>query len=553
MLMGRRRAGDNKKNNSIGRIHKRIFTVQLILILTLALFLGIAGVLINVHFENEKRDLNLRNTAESIAHSPVLYEILSDGSKENSEMFINYLELLETALDDVDVISVVSTDGNIRLYHSNHELIGTVYDGSVPKFEKGSKDYIASNDSGPSGMQRRVSVAVYDSKGNYAAFVMAIMLMENVRAGTVQILLIFAVITGIAIMVELIVSAELSKSIKKQLLGYEPNVFSAMYQIRDNILESLAEGVIAIDREGIVQFINRSAVKMLGTEKKAAAIIGRPLASVCDGSIFAHTLSTGEKEFNIQEARLKNSDILIDRIPIKRDEEILGAVGILHDRAEYTRLMEDLTGTRYLVDSMRANNHDFTNKLHVILGLIQMGLYDEATAYIENISIVQRATISKIMSAVNDHAAAALLIGKTARAAELNIKFVMREGCIYSKDDYPISSEAFVTVIGNLIENAFEAMNSDESFDRPKELMVGIYSKPGALLITVDDTGKGIEEKNIERIFENGYSTKGDGRGTGLHQVKTLVEGLGGRITVESQQGVGTSFSVSFSKEDITG
>ena len=80
--------------------------------------------------------------------------------------------------------------------------------------------------------------------------------------------------------------------------------------------------------------------------------------------------------------------------------------------------------------------------------------------------------------------------------------------------------------------------------------MFGIYSKPGAVLITVDDTGNGIKRENLEHIFNNGFSTKGDGRGTGLYQVKAMVENFGGKITVESQEGVGSSFSISFVKEN---
>lgn len=213
-------------------------------------------------------------------------------------------------------------------------------------------------------------------------------------------------------------------------------------------------------------------------------------------------------------------------------------------------MMEDLTGTRYLVDSMRANNHDFTNKLHVILGLIQMEMYDEAIAYIENITMVQRETISSIMNAVDEPSVAALLIGKTARASELNIKFALREGSNYTSTALPLPADVLVTIIGNLIDNAFEAMNdSGESYVSQKELLFGIYSRPGAVLITTDDTGKGISREALPHIFENGYSTKGEGRGTGLYQVKTLAESLGGTITVESQAEIGTSFSVSFTKD----
>ena len=80
--------------------------------------------------------------------------------------------------------------------------------------------------------------------------------------------------------------------------------------------------------------------------------------------------------------------------------------------------------------------------------------------------------------------------------------------------------------------------------------MFGIYSKSSAVLITVDDTGNGIKTEDMDRIFENGFSTKGEGRGTGLYQVKVMVENFGGKITVESQEGVGSSFSVSFVKEN---
>ncbi|MBQ8400137.1 MAG: Spo0B domain-containing protein, partial [Clostridia bacterium] len=338
---------------------------------------------------------------------------------------------------------------------------------------------------------------------------------------------------------------------KKKLHGYEPDVFSAMYQVRDNILESLAEGVVAIDKSRTVQFINTSAIKMLGYKELSAEndIVGQPLESICDPTVFENTLSLGEKEFGAHDVRLQNSNLLIDRIPITRDGEIIGAVGILHNREEYIKLMEDLAGTRYLVDSMRANNHDFTNKLHVILGLLQMELYDEAASYIENITIVQRETISKIMSAVKEPAVAALLIGKTARASELNVKFILQEGSVFSKSDYPIPTETLVTIIGNLIDNAFDAMNEANSdLENPKELLFGIYSKPNALLITANDTGVGIKEENKDRVFENGYSTKGEGRGTGLYQVKRLVENLGGEILLDSQYGTGTLITVTFDK-----
>ena len=532
------------KTISIKNIHRRIFITQLVLIVTLALFLGVSGTLINIHFEVEKRDQNLQNIAEAVASSPLIDDkIANPDDKKTTELLNEYLDSLKISLDNIDVISFVSRE-NIRLYHSNHELIGTEYDGAIPEFEKVSKEYYTSNETGPSGSQRRAYAAVYDKNGNYTGFVMTIMLLENIKAETLQILFIFALITVAAILIELIISAELSSSIKKSLHGYEPNVFSAMFQVRDNILESLNEGVLAVDKNGVVQFANRSAAKMLG-KKKAKELINTPFTDCCNDGFIKNVISTGEKEFNIQEQSIDNSNVLIDCIPIKEKDDIIGAVAILHNREEYTKLMEDLAGTRYLVDSMRANNHDFTNKLHVIMGLIQMEMYDDAVSYIENISIVQRETISKIMSVVDEPSIAALLIGKSARASELNIKFILNDESHYSKTDLLLPSELMVTVIGNLIDNAFEAINIKD-IQRQKELRFGIYSRENALLITVEDTGIGISKDNLEHIYDNGFSTKGEGRGTGLYQVKEMVEAIGGKITVESQENVGTSFTVIF-------
>ncbi|MBR2885406.1 MAG: Spo0B domain-containing protein [Clostridia bacterium] len=535
---------NNQKNEkaTLGSIQKMFFRFQIILIVTLALFLGFAGSFINVQFETERRDQNLQNVAEAIAKSPLVVEA-EYSNMDFYPLLKEYLDSLCDTLKDIDIISVVTKEST-RLYHSNEELIGTVYDGTIPDFKEKSRDYYTTTDNGPSGTQRRAYAAIYDEEGNYAGFVIAIMLMKNIKNETIQIILTFILITIIAILIELFISAELSDKIKKSLLGYEPDVFTSMFRMRDNILESLDEGIVAVDKVGRVQFINKSAVEMLTTDGKEDSFIGKYVSNLSNTIPALNPLCASEISRSVSSAY---DNILIDTIPIKENDSVTGTVGILHNRKEYTKLMEDLTGTRYLVDSMRANNHDFTNKLHVILGLIQMEMYDEATSYIQNITMVQRETISKVMNCINEPAIAALLIGKIARASELNVKFVLREGCYYSSADISLPSEVLVTVIGNLIENAFESMN-DMNYDGQKELLFGMYSKPGALLITADDTGSGISDSNIERIFENGFSTKGSGRGTGLYQVKNLIEAAGGKINVESQEGIGTSFTVSFKK-----
>lgn len=522
-----------RKRNCAG-IQQEIFRTHLMLIAVLALLLSLAGGLINLHTETQRRDQNLQNIAESAAHSALLTE------ETDSAILTDYFDSLKNSLGEVDVISVVDENG-VRLYHSNHALIGTSYDGTLPDFSRERRVY-AENDRGPSGTQRRAYAAIYDSEGNYAGFVIAVMLQVNIRAETLRSLLLFGAIALAAVALEMLLSMRLSQKIKGGLMGYEPDAFSAMFKIRDNILESLEEGVVAVNRDGKTEFVNRAASRLLGPEgANGSPGIGRTL--------LGSTLESGKKELAAQESFFAGAEVLVDRMPILENGNVTGAVAILHDRTEYTRLMEDLAGTRYLVDSMRANNHDFTNKLHVILGLIRMERYDEAAAYIESITIVQRQMISRIMHAVDEPAVAALLIGKISRASECNVEFVLREGSAYARADLPLPPDALVTIVGNLIDNALDAMNCPGGdYGREKELLFGIFSRPGALLITVDDTGCGICAADLPRIFDNGFSTKGEGHGMGLWQTKKLVESYGGVITAESQEGVGTSFSVSFRK-----
>ena len=218
-------------------------------------------------------------------------------------------------------------------------------------------------------------------------------------------------------------------------------------------------------------------------------------------------------------------------------------------KKEFILFTEDFEGTKILVDSMRANNHDFINKLHVILGLIQIGEYEKAKSYIQNINMIQGQTIHSVMNSIENPAFAALIVGKIARASECDVHFVLQDDICFKSRDIDVPSEALVTITGNLIDNALDEMNSMEhNFDRVKELVFGVYTKPGRLLITVKDNGNGIPSETGEKIFERGYSTKGTGRGIGLYHTKQLIESLGGTISFESQKGAGTCFMVKLEK-----
>ena len=206
-----------KQNVSLKGIQKLFFRTQLILIITLALMLGIAGTVINIRYETQKRDNNLQNVAETIARSPILSDI---SISEDNVVLAEYLDTLKESLNDIDVISVVNNEG-LRIYHSNPVLIGTQYDGNLPDFKNHNRDYYAVDENGPSGSQRRAYAAIHDKDGECVGVVMAIMLMKNIKNETTQMLLIFLFITLGAIFIEIIFAISLSRKVKKGLMGYD--------------------------------------------------------------------------------------------------------------------------------------------------------------------------------------------------------------------------------------------------------------------------------------------------------------------------------------------
>ena len=527
-----------KRKNNLTDIRHEIQRVQLILIILTTILMSVGGAIINVNSSDKAFDQNLEDTAELITR---IYGFMKDANRRD---LCICMDSIADDLADVDVISIVDTN-NIRLYHTNHNLIGTEYDGTHPDFTTHEKGYYTESDIGPSGPQRRTYSAIYDEKGNYIGFIMAIMLNTSIRSFTYKIVLLFVIVTVAAILIEIAICRAFSRKLKKRLLGYEPDTFSSMFRIRENILESTYDGIIAVDSDHNIQFANKAAKKMLGCDEETCD----PKVSLIQQKVFAdrfltETIESGTPSFGVQYETENGTALLVDTGPVKEDGIINGAIALLHDRTEYTKLMEELSGTKYLVDSMRANNHDFTNKLHVILGLIQIGEYDKAVSYIENISIIQRETLSTVMHAVDNASFAALLIGKIARASECNVKFILKDGIRFKSSEVAVPSEALVTIAGNLIDNALDAMNMNVYNDRPRELEFGVFTKPGELLISVRDTGCGIPDSIKERVFEKGFSTKGTGRGVGMYHTKQLVESLGGTISFVSEEDIGTSFMV---------
>lgn len=535
-----------KKARPIKKIQQEILRTLMILVSIMTILIAVISIFVNVRSESKRIDQNLGNIAQAIASSQIVQEELSsENTKQSASEMQPYLESLKESLTNIDVISVIDNE-EVRRYHSNNELINTIYDGTDPLFQNQKSDTYVTSDVGPSGSQRRAYAAIYDENGNYLGFVLAVMLNQHIHRIILNTIAVHLVCAVAVIFLAVVLSKHLSAKIKRLLLGYEPDTFSAMFSVRENILESLEEGILAVDTDEKIIFINKAAKNILHIQTEN--IEGCKINDISPVLSIKRTLDSRKKYSGLTVHPRQDTDVLVDQIPVMEQDSIVGALCILRDRTEYTKIMEDLSGVRYMVESMRANNHDFINKLHVILGLIQMGNVKEASEYIMHITSIQQTLIHSIMKNIEDPSVAALLIGKYARAAELNIKFTLKSGSRISRSDISLMSGDLVTIIGNLLDNAMDSMN--QNTDLPKELSVGIFTEPHAILISVDDTGKGMSPEEKSRIFENGFSTKGNGRGTGLYVVNNLVQKYGGTISVESEPDAGTSFTITLTDED---
>ena len=260
-------------------------------------------------------------------------------------------------------------------------------------------------------------------------------------------------------------------------------------------------------------------------------------------------MRTGLPEYNVSLESITHVSVLSDRLPLWHDGEVEGAVAIFRNRTEVTKLAQDLTGVQHIVEALRAYTHEFTNKLHVILGLLQLGDVQHAEEYVLRITETRAHSIGYISDRIKDPSIAALLIGKAYRAAELDILFTLDPASTLQNSGQYLPVSDLITILGNLIDNAFDAMRGAPA-DLPSEVTVSIREGPHALLLSVDDTGPGMSEEVREKIFQRGFSTKGEGRGTGLALVQDIIKAYNGSIRVESDVGVGTSFIITL--EDHT-
>jgi two-component system CitB family sensor kinase len=229
--------------------------------------------------------------------------------------------------------------------------------------------------------------------------------------------------------------------------------------------------------------------------------------------------------------------LVVNRMPVSVRGQSVGAVITLRDRTQLEELVRERDEARDLAKALRAQEHDFSHKLHVVAGLIELERYDEAIRFINDSSLVHQALVGSIVDSVGDPALVALLLGKAAIASERGIE--LRVSADTRLPDDVEDAESLISVVGNLVDNALESVAATRTGTGWIE--VTVRDELEGILLRVHDSGPGIDPAVAEEIFEDGFTTKvatgANRRGLGLALVQQAVRRRGGYVKVENSGG----------------
>lgn len=473
--------------------------------------------------------------ARTVAHLEEVQKTV--GTKEGFEVIQPIAERIRLATD-VDYIVIFDMKG-VRYSHPSESRIGTINE-EIKNNEAYSQHEYISKAVGVQGYSIRAFVPIMNPEATRQVGVVTVGIITPKWRHLVeeyQFDIFIALFWGL--LIGLIGSILIANHIKRQTLNLEPAEIARIVEERNAIMQAMDVGILATDGQGNITYMNHLARKYThffgnnGTLKE----------------VFKNTWLAEEQIEKLESYRplsMSNQMYLVRIFPLKFQEKNAGSLILITDRKEAHTLAEELTGVKTLVDTLRAQHHEFLNRLHSIAGLIQLNRNEEAISLILDEITVEEDVFQKIKDKIHDYSIQGLLIGKFSRAKELGIELTLSDDSYLFDYVTGFSSGDLITIIGNLLDNAMEScLPKKEKF-----VDILIQGDKHYLYIEVQDNGIGIEEP-VERIFNHGYTTKNkEGHGIGLALVKQIIESNHGTIQVFSEVGVGTTMVVQVGRNE---
>ena len=442
---------------------------------------------------------------------------------------------------DFDYV-VIGDTNSIRLYHPNPEKIGYPMQFTKPgALEKGESYFITGK--GSIGMAMRAKTPIFDDDGKIIGVVSIGYLISKIDSWRSDFLLPMAGVFILLLLVLMLLSWFFAAHIRRQMLGMEPKQIARVVRQQEALFSSVYEGLIAVDPDGYITAINRSARKMLGLSSPGRKWLGKPVSEVVQPADF-FTQQIAEKRQDAM-VNFNGLSVIANREAIRSGDELLGAIISFRSKDEIATLNAQLTQIKQYVESLRTLRHEHLNWMSTINGLLQMKEYDKVLAMVQGESQAQQQLIDSLRGAFADRQVAGLLFGKVQRARELGLTMTIVPGSQLHQLPEGLDSTEFAAIVGNLLDNAFEASLRTQQGNKVVELYLS--DEGDDVIIEVADQGCGVPEALREKIFEQGVSTRTDEpgeHGIGLYLIASYVMRCDGVITLEDNSPCGTLFSL---------
>ncbi|MHA6261057.1 ATP-binding protein [Sporosarcina sp. CAU 1771] len=517
-----------------------IFSLFLLIIILLgALF----NTILTNSIENQigKRALHL---AETIAIIP---SIRTAFDSPNPEKVIQPLAE-EIRLKSGAEFVVIGNKESIRYSHPNPDRVGQVMVGgdNALALEEGIS-YI-SHSEGTLGPSLRGKAPIFDEYNQIIGIVsvgfLAVEVDDIIQQYENKIIVLVVLFLGFAS----IATYQISKGVKKAIFGLEPKEIGLLFEERSAILQSIREGIIAINENGYISTINEAAYSILGIEPDKD-IFQKHILEVLPNSKMMDVLATGEEQFS-KEMMIGTNLVIASRVPIFTNDKITGVVSSFRKKTDIEQLSRELSQVQQYAEVLRSQTHEYSNKLYTISGLIQLGSYQEAMDVIYKETNDYQELIYFLLEAVPDKLISAILLGKYARSHELKVDFIINKESTLSDIPKDFPREKLITILGNLLDNSFEAVL--EASVSTKEVHLFMTDLGPDLIFEIEDSGIGISDDELEHIFTKGFSTKnGEDRGIGMHLVQEALADLNGYMTISTNDAGGVSFLIVIPKKEI--
>lgn len=525
-----------RKNKSIS-FSVRVFFLLLLVSVVLTFSLG---KYFTVTAENRLM-ANIRSLAMSQAKLIASMEGIVQSVKTKD---IQSLKVIADQLNqdsDYDYV-VIGDENSMRLYHPNQEKVGFKMKWNKPgALERGESYFI--DGEGSIGNAVRAKTPIFDENNKVIGVVSIGYLTNKIETSRSELFVQTGATFFGVLVILLFLSWAFTRLIQRQMLGMEPEQIAQMVVMQKGIFEAVFEGVIAVDCEGRIININHNARKMLSLSEPSNHLVGRAISElVTPATFFINDISTTQHDVICS---FNGLNVIANRIALHDENHLIGAVISFRSQNDIESLNSQLTQVRQYVENLRSLRHEHLNWMSTLSGLLQMKEYDQALAMIKGESESQQQLIDSLRKQFADKQVAGLLFGKYHRARELGVQLVFIEGCQLSSLPPLLSSTEFCAILGNLLDNAFEASLKNNEGNKQVELYLS--DEGSEFVIEVADQGCGFPAEMKERWFERGMTTKTesvDGHGIGLYLVASYVKRCDGVVIIEDNQPHGTLFSI---------